>query len=388
MNFFKFFLNCTILILLTHSLTANATEKMSGSNKRKVIYDTDLAMDDWFALLYLLKAQRLDIIGVTVPGSGEAHCSFVEPVVSELMEISETDQDIPVHCGATEPLDGYFTFPYDWRKGANTLNGLISYDDITYEEKLKEKYNTWESADFIIEQLEKHEAVEIIAVGPLSNVAMAIKKRPDLLHKISRVWIMGGNVFVPGNIGSNPYPSIDHLLNQTAEWNIWTDIMAAEIVFESGLDIALIPLDATNSVPISQEYVDRYKKEAGEKDSLAGGFVAWNFNLPFIKIWLEEDRFYFWDTLAAGVAMDTSMCAEWQEIRLKVNDQKTRQFYIYTDDLKPNFSDLNFLGMNREHYHPLVAGAIVEDEGSQPINVCMKGSKVQFFDDFLTETLK
>ncbi|MEO0336170.1 MAG: nucleoside hydrolase [Pseudomonadota bacterium] len=102
---------------------------------RKVIYDTDLAMDDWFGLLYLMKSEQFELLGVTVAGNGEANCQFVQPVVSRLTQMAG-DSSVPIRCGALDPFDGYFTFPWDWRKGANTLHGLVPYTDMEYHSLL------------------------------------------------------------------------------------------------------------------------------------------------------------------------------------------------------------------------------------------------------------
>lgn len=360
---------------------------LGAPSPRKVIYDTDLAMDDWFALIYLLKSEKFDVLGVTVPGNGEANCQFIEPIVLQLLEISEVQQSVPAKCGMTQALDGYFTFPKDWRHGVNTFHGKVSYSEEEYQARLQLPYDDFEARDFIIEQLESNQSVEMIAVGPLSNIAAVILKRPDLIKKISRLWIMGGNVAVEGNIGNNPYPAIDHLNNSAAEWNIWTDIEAARIVFESDLEITLVPLDATNSVPISQNFVDRYKLAARESKSLAGQFISWNYDLPFIKSWLEQERFYFWDTLAVGIAMDSTLCKKWEVVELSVNVQKSELFKVYTDQQKPEFSDFNYWGQVRRHFHPLTAGALIEKSTENPVSVCMLGEKERFFDSFLETTL-
>ncbi len=378
------------LTLAFHISLAKPIHNLAEKNsKKKAIYDNDLMFDDWFGLLYLLKADVFDVIGVTVAGNGEANCQFVRPIVAELLKIAEVKKDIPTRCGATSPLDGYFTFPYDWRKGANTMHGLIPYSEKEYNLKLNEEYNQeLEARDFIIEQLEKNDELDIIAVGPLSNIAMVIKDRPDLIKKISKVWIMGGNVFVPGNIGNNPYPAIDHLINQSAEWNFWTDIESAKIVFDSGVKISLIPLDATNSVPVSVDFVEKYNQEVKLKRSKVGEFISWNYNLPFIKQWLKDDRFYFWDTLAVGIAMNPSMCLEWKSLNLTVNNQKTSRYFTYTDKKAPNFTKLNVYGEKRNHFHPIIAGTLIETPEAQLIDVCVKGNKELFYNDFLRKTIK
>ncbi|MEO0336169.1 MAG: nucleoside hydrolase [Pseudomonadota bacterium] len=238
----------------------------------------------------------------------------------------------------------------------------------------------------MIQQLEDNDSLEIIAVGPLSNIAMVVKDRPDLLHKVEKVWVMGGNFKTPGNIGNNPYPAIDHLHNHTAEWNIWTDIEAARVVLEAGLDLYLVPLDATNSVPSSEKFVETFKMETRKSPTAVSEFIAWNYDLPFIRNWLSEDRFYFWDTLAVGIAIDQDFCKEWVQVSVTVDDTKTEHYFVYSDQAQPGFSDQNRYGEARSHYHPLVAGAIVEDPKVPEISICLAAKADDFYQHFLSTT--
>lgn len=365
---------------------------IAEAQPRKVVYDTDLAMDDWFGLLYLLKSQEFIVEGITVPGNGEANCQFARPVAQKLLALPQREMavNVPITCGSTAPLDGYFTFPRDWRKGANTLHGLIDYSDESYLSKLGEPYDEMEASDFLIKQLEANEELEIISVGPLSNIAMVILRRPDLVKNISKLWIMGGNLLVEGNIGNNPYPSIQHLKNNAAEWNIWTDIEAAKIVFDSDLPIYLVPLDATNTVPITASFIEKYKKQikATRTPDPVAEFIAWNYDLPFVKDWLSQDRFYFWDTLAVGVAIDESMCKKWMQTGAKILNQPTENFLVYTDQKKPAFPKNNVYGKARTNFHPLIAGALVEDENSSRINICLAADHKRFYDHFLQTTTR
>ncbi|MEM7647354.1 MAG: nucleoside hydrolase, partial [Pseudomonadota bacterium] len=338
--------------------------------------------------LYLLRLENFEVVGVTVPGSGEIHCSRVQVVLEELFKIGEHPLP-PIACGGHQSLDGFFTFPKDWRQGADTLNGWLDLTAVTEPYPIDHNQKDFFNASRLIHDiLENEPNVEIIATGPLTNIALALNEKPQLAKKIKNLWIMGGAVGVPGNIASNPYPSIDHLNNTAAEWNIWTDIRAAHSVFNSQLPIKLIPLDATNSVPISKDYVTDFSSLATATSSPAAQFVAWNFNLPFISFWLEEDRFYFWDTLAVGIANDASQCLQWKDLSLDVDITTTTLQEIYTDEIKPNHSETTLFGKPRQLFHPLLAGALIENDSNHKISVCMKADRDRFLNEFQEKLLQ
>jgi inosine-uridine nucleoside N-ribohydrolase len=90
--------------------------------------------------------------------------------------------------------------------------------------------------------------VSVVAVGPLTNVAEALQAHAEIADKIDTIYVMGGAVEVNGNVGGSG-AGID---NRHAEWNIYVDPTAANIVFESGLPMTLVPLDATKDVPVTR----------------------------------------------------------------------------------------------------------------------------------------
>jgi len=88
--------------------------------------------------------------------------------------------------------------------------------------------------------------VTVLTLGPVTNVAEALQKSPSLIDNIERVYLMGGAVNVPGTVGTSGVG----ITNTTAEWNIYVDPYAANFVVQSNAPITLVPLDATNQVPM------------------------------------------------------------------------------------------------------------------------------------------
>jgi pyrimidine-specific ribonucleoside hydrolase len=95
--------------------------------------------------------------------------------------------------------------------------------------------------------------VKLITLGPLTNVAEALESDPAFAGMLQSITIMGGAVNVPGNVGIT-----SDIQNKVAEWNIYVDPHAAAVVFASGVPITLVPLDATNDVPVTMDF---YRKK-------------------------------------------------------------------------------------------------------------------------------
>ena len=135
------------------------------------------------------------------------------------------------------------------------------------------------------------EPITVLALGPLTNVGAALEATPALVDNIEMIYVMGGAVDVDGSFVSET--------NTTAEWNIYSDPHAARLTFESGAPITLIPLDATNEVPVTPEFVEQLE---AEKASPAAEFVATLLANNAESI--ESGSYYFWDPLAAVVMAD------------------------------------------------------------------------------------
>jgi inosine-uridine nucleoside N-ribohydrolase len=133
--------------------------------------------------------------------------------------------------------------------------------------------------------------VTVLALGPLTNVAAALEATPELAESIEMIYVMGGAVDVDGSMVSDE--------NTVAEWNIFCDPHAARLVFESGAPITLVPLDATNEVPVTPEFVDQLE---AEKTTPEAEFVATLLANNAESI--ESGTYYFWDPLAAVVMSD------------------------------------------------------------------------------------
>ncbi|MTD28160.1 nucleoside hydrolase [Erwinia sorbitola] len=200
---------------------------------KKIIFDTDIGVDDAFALAYAAKCA--DIIGITAVFGNVP----VEQVVSNARLFSQKiGLDVPIYRGCSRPLALPPTPPATAVHGDDGLGGVFA-----------NPYNgaAPNAIDFIINSVRANpDALTIVAVGPLTNIAQAINQAPDIVPQIKEVVIMGGAFGTHGYSGN---------VTPFAEFNIWKDPHAADQVLNSGLPVVVLPLDVTMEVHISGDEI-------------------------------------------------------------------------------------------------------------------------------------
>ena len=195
---------------------------------RRIIIDTDPGLDDAVAiLLALAAADQLEVLGV-VAVAGNLSLAVTERNARRVCALAGRPE-IPVHAGCARPL----------------MRPLVTAERIHNDPRLDAvlpepaaPLQPQHGVDFLIETLRGAEAGEITlcALGPLTNIAMALVKAPDIAGKIGELVIMGGAGFELGNV------------TPAAEFNIHVDPHAAAIVLDSGVPITMIPLDVTHQL--------------------------------------------------------------------------------------------------------------------------------------------
>ena len=251
-----------------------------------LIIDTDMANDDWMAILYLLQSPAVAVQAIAVAAAGEAHRGPGIRTALRLLALAGRP-DIPVAGGRKKPLRGRHAFPLIWRLSMDLRLGLSL-------PKARARPDSRSAVALLTELIMAGpDKLSLLALGPLTNLAEAVLACPALVDQVEMVYIMGGAVHVPGNLQA-PGVKLD---NQTAEWNIYVDPYAAEVVFQSGLPITLVPLDATNQTPIT---LDFYRRCQARRETPAAEFVY--RILHRLKSFIASGEFYFWDPLAAVVA--------------------------------------------------------------------------------------
>jgi purine nucleosidase len=196
---------------------------------RQVIIDTDPGLDDAVAvLLAFAAADELEVLGI-VAVAGNLPLAQTERNARRVCELAGRT-DVPVYAGCARPLLRPLAM-------AEHIHGETSHDRLLLPEPTM-PLRPQHGVDFLIEKLRAAEAgtITLCALGPLTNIAMALVKAPEVAGKIGGLVVMGGAAFELGNV------------TPAAEFNIHVDPHAAAIVIDSGVPITMIPLDVTHQV--------------------------------------------------------------------------------------------------------------------------------------------
>jgi pyrimidine-specific ribonucleoside hydrolase len=259
---------------------------VSAQDPVPVVIDSDMTSDDWMATLFVLNDPGFTVEAITVTGTGFAYCDAGVQAALGLLALTDYG-DVPVSCGSESPLQGDNAPPAEWRTTIEAVEGLgLPEGGEPVAQDAVELFTS------VIQESE--EPVTVLALGPLTNVGAALEATPELVDKLEMIYVMGGAVDVDGSFVTEE--------NTVAEWNIYCDPHAARLAFESGAPITLVPLDATNEVPVTPEFVARLE---AEKATPEAEFVAELLANNAESI--ESGSYFFWDPLAAVVMSDPSL---------------------------------------------------------------------------------
>jgi inosine-uridine nucleoside N-ribohydrolase len=237
----------------------------------KIIFDTDIGWmnDDCIALLMALHSPHFEVLGVT-PVMGNYDLEFEVAAALRVLEVTGFEH-IPVCGGFDRPLlheRGSYADQM-WGKWATFEKGFDLPPGLP-----KLKADGRHAVDFIIETILAHPGeVTLVALGPLTNVAVALRKAPAIIPLVRQVIIMGGgiNLFPRGYGNSTPL----------AEFNFWVDPEAARIVMRSGLPITLVPINVCRRTHLPRDFVARIAGSSTAKRGVAELFRTWT--LPLFK---------------------------------------------------------------------------------------------------------
>lgn len=255
-----------------------------------LIFDDDGSQDGMTALAYMLANPKFDIQAITIAQGIARPEIFANNIERMLGRLDVTG--IPVGIGSSTPLEGNNEFPDFIRDGSDTFwTPFVTLPDEA------PPVETRPAAELIVETVKQSpEPVAILATGPLTNIAEALRLDPTIIDNISVLQIMGGAVFVPGNLPVLPDPPFS--TNTVAEFNIWIDPVAAQEVFEAGeqgLKIQLTPLDATSQIEFDRADYEAWIATGTPESLIAAEFL--DFALTVIQS--NNDPNPVWDLVAA-----------------------------------------------------------------------------------------
>lgn len=200
-----------------------------------IIIDTDPGKDDLFAILYLILSGKFDVKAVTTV-AGNSTIQNVTNNAGYILDLVKSKT--PIYSGASRPLSS--PSKYGQVMGSSGLDGISLSQKIKLNGLAVEKI-----IEIVVRNPNK---ITILAIGPLTNIALAFQKEPDLPNLIKQLVIMGGAINPPGNT------------SRTTEFNIGFDPEAAQIVFDSCVPKVLIPLDLCYQTPIKLSDFESIKK--------------------------------------------------------------------------------------------------------------------------------
>ena len=263
---------------------------------KKIWIDTDAGTDDAMALIMALRCEELVVLGISTVG-GNVPLEKVDQNVLYVCELCEVQP--PVHRGAVKPLERILGT-------ADFIHGKDGLGDIGLDLSNRE-LTSYNAIEAIIETVRANpNEVSIVNLGPLTNLALAIRKAPEIVDLIAHCYVMGGLVDLPGNI------------TPLAEFNIWADPEAAQEVLTSKLSMTTIGWDTTmNSGWLS---VDEWHELKDLKTDLA----TFAHSIQAVRMQWQKDndhdqKLTWADPSAMAVVIDPSIVIQSTEVGMSVS---------------------------------------------------------------------
>ena len=239
------------------------------------IIDTDPGVDDAIAILMAMASSEIEILGLTTVGGNVPLARATRNALSLLQAASRSD--IPVAKGASRPLRGKFAYAPHFHGPGGLSQRLPDPANGPVEDG---------AVKFLYDQLtgERGEAV-LVALGPLTNLAVLLRERPIALEQAKQIVVMGGAVNTPGNV------------TPEAEFNFYCDPVAADIVLSSRLPITMVDLAACRQVKINREQALGLKSATPLGRLMLDMLQGWFHREP------SREEFEFCDPLAMAIAL-------------------------------------------------------------------------------------
>jgi len=213
---------------------------------QRIILDVDTGLDDAVALILAAGSDTIQIEGV-VATSGNMG---LEKTLENTLNVCEVlGIQAPVFAGEAHPLVRELVHAGDFH-GKSGLDGPV------FAPRKNQQVQTKQGVQFIIDTILANPGqIVLVPTGPLTDIALAMQKEPRVAKLVKQIVLMGGS-FIGGNV------------TKEAEFNAYADPEAAQIVFSSGADLVMFPLDCTTKVTLSDVQLDRYKTFKGEGAAL------------------------------------------------------------------------------------------------------------------------
>jgi purine nucleosidase len=254
--------------------------------RTRILFDTDPGIDDAMALLMLARDARAELVGIsTVFGNAPVDLT----TANALALCQRFGIDVPVARGAARPLarePRHFPVHIHGRDGLGDVHPHPPHDRVP---------ESLDAAQFIVDRARCHAGeLTLVAVGPLTNLALALALDPGLPHRVQRVVVMGGAFGTLGH-GGNVTP--------VAEANVYCDPHAADAVFTAPWPVTVVGLDVTHQVLMRGDYLDALGDEGGDEGRYLRDIIR-----PYERFYRQRtgDGIFAHDASAVACALDAS----------------------------------------------------------------------------------
>ncbi|WP_417258990.1 nucleoside hydrolase [Celeribacter sp.] len=223
------------------------------ADARKIIIDTDPGQDDAVAILLALSSPEIEVFGLTTVAGNVPIARTTENAL-KVCEVAGRP-DVKVFAGCDRPL-AHTLVTAEHVHGKTGLDGIeLPAPTMTPQPQ--------HGVDFIIDTLRTQPAgtVTLCPMGPLTNIATAFTQAPDIIERVQEIVLMGGAYFEVGNI------------TPAAEFNIYVDPEAAEIVFKSGVKLTVMPLDVTHKVLVTKPRLEAFAAFGNHVGDVVAGWL-------------------------------------------------------------------------------------------------------------------
>jgi len=253
--------------------------------KRKMVIDTDTASDDAVALVMALQAPDVEVAAITIVAG---NVDVEQGSINARYAVELCGKQTPVYEGLTVPL-------VRERYDARFFHGEDGMGNKKYPLP-KSPPGEGHAIDVLIDTIRANPGIVLVTLGPMTNVAMAVSRAPEIIPNVSRCIVMGGAACAVGNV------------TPAAEYNIWCDPEAARICFRSGLPIEMVGWELCRGKANLSEDEMRYFKEV--IDTPLSNFAI-DCNAHALKAnreWLRDPGIGLPDPVAMAIAIDPTIC--------------------------------------------------------------------------------
>lgn len=310
--------------------SSRAAGASRAESREKIILDTDSAyfMDDGAALAMILSDDRLQILGITTV-IGNFHVKDGAQYLFTVLKAAGRP-DVPLYMGADRPLKNSPERVAEFQKNWGGVDWVGAYS----ARKPKPPFgglaglsaSSRPAEDFIIDAVRANPGeITILAIGPLTNIAQALAKAPDIAAKIKRIVIMGGNAVFTGSFDdhrSAPRGSIIGNSSALAEFNFWFDPEAAKLVLRSEIpEKELFGLDITNRARIGRSQFEEVVKAKTPVAALLEWDLGWDRGAALDDPHGAKKERKVWDIVPAAYLIDPGVVTDSEEMYVDVIDQ-------------------------------------------------------------------